>query len=122
KKEDGLIDWTRPAEQVVNQVRAMQPWPTAYTYLHRHGKSPARLIIYTAVEFPVRYDPAAEPGMLFTDQSFPESLFVVAGKVSPEERSVVEVGELQPAGKKRMRADEFLRGHPLKPGDHFGPE
>src|SRR5229473_6630632 len=34
KKENGLIDWGRTAEQVCNQVRAMQPWPTAYTYRH----------------------------------------------------------------------------------------
>jgi methionyl-tRNA formyltransferase len=30
--------------------------------------------------------------------------------------------ELQPAGKKRMTAEEFLRGHSLKEGDSFGPE
>ena len=40
KKEDGLIDWSKPAEQVVRQVRAMQPWPTAYTWLHHGGKPP----------------------------------------------------------------------------------
>jgi methionyl-tRNA formyltransferase len=34
----------------------------------------------------------------------------------------VEILELQPAGKKRMSAAEFLRGHSLKEGDHFGPE
>src|SRR5262249_48677515 len=32
KKEHGLIDWSREAEQVCNQIRAMQPWPTAYTF------------------------------------------------------------------------------------------
>jgi hypothetical protein len=36
--------------------------------------------------------------------------------------SGVKVLELQPAGKRRMAAEEFLRGHPLQPGDHFGPE
>ena len=35
---------------------------------------------------------------------------------------LVRVLELQPAGKKRMSAEEFLRGHPLREGDHFGPE
>jgi methionyl-tRNA formyltransferase len=34
----------------------------------------------------------------------------------------VIVSELQPAGKKRMTAEEFLRGYPLKDGDRFGPE
>jgi len=31
KKEDGLIDWCQPAESVHNRIRAMQPWPGAYT-------------------------------------------------------------------------------------------
>ena len=31
RKEDGLIDWTKPARDVHNLVRAMQPWPAAYT-------------------------------------------------------------------------------------------
>jgi methionyl-tRNA formyltransferase len=122
KKEDGLIDWTKPAEQVSNQIRAMQPWPTAYTYLHRESKPPQRVIINRANPFPVRYDPTVPPGTMFDDQHFPGSLFVTAGLLDAEERTVVEVGELQPAGKKRMSAAEFLRGHPLREGDHFGPE
>src|SRR5207237_1405824 len=44
-KEHGLIDWTRTAEQVCNQIRAMQPWPTAYTFLHGEGHPPLRLIV-----------------------------------------------------------------------------
>lgn len=34
KKEDGEIDWSQPAEQIVNQVKALQPWPGTYTYLN----------------------------------------------------------------------------------------
>ena len=45
KKENGLIDWSRTAEQVCNQIRAMQPWPTAYTFLHSKGKPAMRLIV-----------------------------------------------------------------------------
>ena len=48
KKEDGLIDWSKSAEQVVRQVRAMQPWPTAYTYL-RHADKTLRLTVQRAV-------------------------------------------------------------------------
>jgi len=120
-KEHGLIDWTRTAEEVCNQIRAMQPWPTAYTFLHRETQPPLRVIIHQAHEFPVRYDPDSPPGKLFTDSQFPESLFVTAGLVHPEERSVVEVTELQPAGKRRMSAADFLRGHPLMPGARMGP-
>src|SRR5262249_55462481 len=64
KKENGLIDWSRTAEQVRNQIRAMQPWPTAYTFLHHPGRSPLRVIIIKAVPFPVRYDPVVLPGSI----------------------------------------------------------
>ena len=121
-KEHGLIDWARPAQAVCNQVRAMQPWPTAYTFLHRQGQPTLRVILNRAVASPVRHDPAVPPGSAFTDPPFPGSLFVAAGEVGPGERSVVQVVELQPAGKRRMSAAEFLRGHPVRPGDRFGPE
>src|SRR5437588_3883685 len=42
KKENGLIDWDRTAEQVCNQIRAMQPWPTAYSFFHHAGQRPLR--------------------------------------------------------------------------------
>ena len=122
-KEMGLIDWTKPAEEICRQVRAMQPWPTAYTFFHRPGKEPMRVIVNGVVEFPVRYDPNVPPGNVFTDSGFPTSLFVTAGEVfEGEERSVVELYELQPSGKKRMTAAEFLRGYPIQDGYRFGPE
>jgi methionyl-tRNA formyltransferase len=115
KKEDGLIDWSRSAEQVCNQIRAMQPWPTAYTYYHRQGKPPLRVIITKAVdpEFP---DSTWRP--------LPGHLRVSTGPylLAWAAKDPVMIEELQPAGKKRMSAAEFLRGHPIKEGDHFGPE
>jgi methionyl-tRNA formyltransferase len=122
KKEFGLIDWTKPADYIERFVRAMQPWPTAYTFLHRPGKEPMRVIVAAANEFPVRYDPAALPGRVFAESRFPKSLFVVAGRVNDEERSVFEITELQPAGKKKMTAEEFLRGYPIVEEMRFGPE
>ncbi len=125
KKEFGLIDWSKPADQIANHVRAMQPWPTAYTFLHRPGKEPMRVIFSEVVEFPVRWDPEALPGTAFMDPrgGFPGSFFVVCGlEDNGQTRGVIEVGNLQPAGKKRMTASEFLRGHPVVPGMRFGPE
>jgi methionyl-tRNA formyltransferase len=37
-------------------------------------------------------------------------------------QEVLEIVELQPAGKRRMSAAEFLRGHRPEAGDRFGPE
>jgi methionyl-tRNA formyltransferase len=122
KKENGLIDWSRTAEQVCNQIQAMQPWPTPYTFWHRSGQSAVRVIITKAVPFPVRYDPSVPPGSIIIEPTMPKSLLVTAGLIHPEERSVVEIYELQPAGKRRMTAEEFLRGHKPQAGDRLGPE
>lgn len=117
KKEDGLIDWGRSAEQVCNQIRAMQPWPTAYTFLHRPGKASVRIMILRAVPLSGRAAAPAAPGSLFLDESSPAALRVAVG-----DGGCVRIGELQPAGKKKMTAAEFLRGHPVRTGDRFGPE
>jgi methionyl-tRNA formyltransferase len=122
KKEHGLIDWTRSAEQVCNQIRAMQPWPTPYTFWHRSGPPPQRLIITKAVSFPVGYEPSIPPGLVIMDEHVANKLIVTAGLVLREERSLVKILELQPSGKRRMSAEEFLRGHKLQAGDRFGPE
>ena len=114
KKEDGAIDWTRSAAQVCNQVRAMQPWPTAYTFWHRPGQPPLRLLILKAAARPRQpAEAAAAPGDVLPETA---RLGVAAGG------GVVEVRELQPAGKRRMTAEEFLRGRRPQPGDRLGPE
>ncbi len=117
KKEHGLIDWSRAAGQVSNQVRAMQPWPTAYTFLHRRGHPPLRVILYRMGEVAVASSTAdhlAPGGVLLPAD---KSLWVATGA-----NEAVEILELQPAGKRRMSAQEFLRGHKLQAGDRFGPE
>jgi len=115
KKENGIIDWSREAKQVCNQIRAMQPWPTAYTFLHREGHPPLRLILCRGVAARTSGTTSSPPGSVLGDDS--SGLYVAAGGGSK-----VKVFELQPAGKRRMNAIEFLRGHPPRPGDHFGPE
>jgi len=126
KKEDGLIDWSRNADQVCNQIRAMQPWPTAYTFLHREGQVPIRVIIHRACPISDPFFPAnrgIDPGgWLFRDSlHHPDWLLVYPGEKSSY-LNTVGIYELQPAGKRRMPAAEFLRGHPIREGDRFGPE
>jgi methionyl-tRNA formyltransferase len=117
KKEDGLIDWWKPAEQVVRQVRAMQPWPTAYTWLHHSGKA-LRLTVQRATASRGREPPEASP-----EAHAPGSLVAENGRLLVMTGDgAIEVLELQPAGKKRMTSADFLRGHPLHAGDRFGPE
>ncbi len=115
KKEDGLVDWSRTGAQVCCQIRAMSPWPTAYTWWHRHGQPPLRLIVHKASWRPRAPGEEAAPGELLTAD--PGRLCVAVGA-----SDVVEARELQPAGKGRMSAAEFVRGRRPQPGDRLGPE
>jgi methionyl-tRNA formyltransferase len=117
KKEMGLIDWSKPAHEVWNQIRAMQPWPTAYTFLHRGGHPPVRVIVTDAASA-MANGPGEAGGLSTTRTEEGEAvLLVMMGQ-----GTVLRILELQPAGKRRMSAAEFLRGHPIQPGDRFGPE
>ena len=117
KKENGLIDWSRSAAEVCQQVRAMQPWPTAYTFLHRQWKEPMRVMIGRAGHQFVSPSGlnSRPPGSIGQFEKHP---FVVW----TGEQNLVAIEELQPAGKKRMTAEEFLRGYPIVDGMRFGPE
>ncbi len=114
-KEHGAIDWSQPAERIPNHVRAMQPWPTAYTAWHRAGQAPLRLIVCKAAARPFAPGESGKPGDVLPAGDN-KRLCVAAGD------GVVEVVELQPAGKRRMTAEEFLRGRRPQPGDRLGPE
>jgi methionyl-tRNA formyltransferase len=115
-KEHGLIDWSRPARDVCNQIRAMQPWPTAYTFLHEVGNAPQRVIVTRSASEETLAGSRHNPGEVILTTEEPARLLVAAGG-----QNVVEILELQPAGKRRMAAGDFLRGHRPKTGDRFGP-
>jgi len=120
RKSFGLIDWSQSPEYLERFVRAMQPWPTAYTFLHQNGRPPQRWIItrlQVGPELPAGL-PLAPPGTLRRDvPSIASPLAVQTGT-----RRLALITELQPAGKRRMTAAEFLRGHPLDASARLGPE
>lgn len=111
KKTDGAVDWSRPAEAIRNQVRALEPWPKTYTFWHREGKPPMRLIL-GPVE--VAEAPASPPGTVL--EAGDNRILIATGGGG------AALGEIQPAGKRRLSVDEFLRGYRVRPGDRFGPE
>jgi len=131
-KDMGLIDWSQLAEQVCRLVRAMQPWPTAYTYLHRVDKPPLRVIVYRAqkrdelqLERFIKERGTIIRHLIRASSEKPVGSITVPPHgelwVGTRSGSTVQVLELQPAGKKRMTAEEFLRGYPLNDDDRFGP-
>src|SRR5262249_387025 len=105
-KEHGQIDWSRHARGGGNQIRGMQPWPTAYDYWHREGQEAVRIIIHKAVWRDGTAGEAHAPGQIVLQPGNLSELHVAAGSGSR-----VEIRELQPAGKRRMAAAEFRRGH-----------
>jgi len=113
KKTDGLIDWSRPAAAIRNQVRAFEPWPKTYTYWHRPGAKPMRLILGpVAVVDPGQ--PGAAPGAVL--ECTGDRLIVAAGQ------GALALSSLQPAGKRMLPVAEFLRGNRVQRGDRLGPE
>jgi methionyl-tRNA formyltransferase len=116
-KEHGQIDWSRHARDVCNHIRAMQPWPTAYTYWHRQGQPPLRVIVHKAAWRQSAEGNPMPSGHMVSRPQEPSRLFVAAAPGTE-----VEILELQPAGKRRMPAAEFLRGHRSQPSDRLGPE
>jgi methionyl-tRNA formyltransferase len=114
-KAHGAIDWNRAAMQVRDHIRAMQPWPTPYTYLHRGSHEPLRLIVARAsVVGPDQPSGTNKPGD-FVPHGQGDRLLIATGS------GLLEVVELQPAGRKRMSGADFVRGQRLVPGDWFGP-
>ena len=104
KKEDGKIDWTKSAVEIERQIRAMSPWPSAFTFIYGNT-----LIVWKAS---VQKTQALKvPGTVLAADK--EGIQVACGQ------NVLVLHEVQLEGKKRMEVDAFLRGYQLKPGDMF---
>jgi methionyl-tRNA formyltransferase len=126
EKEHGAIDWSRDAQAIKNQVRALDPWPRAYTSWSRSSEpggssprssspsspqEPLRLILHRTTAVSPSPNPAAAPGTVL--EASPR-LLVATGA------GALEILALQPAGKRVMEASEFLRGYQLPPGARLG--
>jgi len=101
KKEDGRIDWQKSAREIHCLIRGLDPWPSAYCFLH--GK---RLQLF-APEV-LHQATTAEPGTLLAADK--RGLLIAAG------HDCLLVREVQPEGKKRMNVEAFLCGSPVEPG------
>ena len=106
-KEDGRIDWSRSARQIWNQVRAFTPWPGAFTHLPANQES--RLL--KIWEASVQEHAWKTPGEILEAGKF--GLVVACGE------HALRILELQLESSRRLTAEQFLAGHPLKPGDRL---
>lgn len=109
KKEDGLIDWSRPAGDIDRAIRGFQPWPTAYTTFNSKG-----LTIWEAQPLLVM-SPGVQPGEVVV--ALRDELVIQCGK-----QTALRVLEVQPEARKRLAARDFINGMRVKIGDRFGTE
>jgi methionyl-tRNA formyltransferase len=99
EREDGRIDWTEPAELIERKIRAFNPWPGAFALLRSETGRDRKLKIFSA-----KVVAAAN---------------IAPGEVLPADASIeiaakdggLSLDEVQLEGKRRMSADEFLRGY-----------
>jgi len=110
RKEDGEIDWYRPADLLARQVRAYTPWPTAYTTWR---SKLVKIVSAHALVSETQKDAPVGIVMLRKEDGEP-SLQVVTGE------GMLVIDRLQLEGKKAMSAGEFLRGYPQIVGDVLG--
>ena len=104
--EDELIDWRRPARDLYNQVRALNPWPVARTWLE--GKV---LKVWRAAASPLPPPAEAQPGEVVLSR---KELVVATGV------GCLALLEIQLEGGKRLPAEDFLRGRPIPEGTVLG--
>jgi methionyl-tRNA formyltransferase len=106
-KEDGRLDWTRPARDLWNCVRALIPWPGAYTLLPTQP-GPQLLKVWHAK---VADKSSSIPGEIIDLDG--DSILVACGQ------QALRILELQREGGRRMNARQFIAGHRLRPGERL---
>jgi len=102
KKEDGRIDFSRTATEILNRLRGFQPWPGAYSQFRSKN-----LQVRQATAF----DQVLPPAELRVDGTH---LFVGCG-----EGTAIEIVELQLEGKKPTSASDFVRGYRPQSGERL---
>ncbi len=107
-KEECEVDWREPVEKVRNLIRGLNPWPGAYTYLDG-----GRLKLYRSEIYNNKDNQSVKPGtIVHTDTS--EGIVVQTGN------GQLLLTKLQPAGKQKMAATDYLLGHELTAGIKLG--
>jgi methionyl-tRNA formyltransferase len=103
-KEEGHINWEDSAYAIWNLVRALNPVPGAYTY---HGE--LLLKIWSLSKIHMEVPETALPGeVMVVDNT--KGIYVATGD------GMVCIEEVQPEGRRRLHASEYIRGYRIEPG------
>jgi methionyl-tRNA formyltransferase len=108
KKEDGRMDFSRGAQQIYNRFRGFQPWPGAFTMFRGRGLNISAMTSAAMVQISTEVSPRQ---FLVKDTN----LFVGCGN-----GTAIELLQLQPEGKKKISARDFIHGYKPKTGEMLG--
>jgi len=119
-KAAGAIDWDQSPTMIGCHVRAMQPWPKAFSYLHSADRPPQRLLILETAIIP---EDSLETPDAGPDSARPGSIVLADGRrlAVQTAEGPVEILSLQPEGKRKMNVVDYQCGNPIAVGDRLGP-
>jgi methionyl-tRNA formyltransferase len=96
KRDQEKVDWSQSGESIYNHIRGLTPWPVAYTLLKGNV-----LKIWQTKKIPI--EKQAVPGTVLNIEA--DGIVIASGN-----KTAIKITELQPSGKKRMSAEQYLRG------------
>lgn len=102
-KAEGEINWNNTSEQIYNKVRGLNPWPKAFSFIG--GK---RFV----VDFVYKSEQSGKAGEVLSADK--DGILVACGEGS------VLIKEIKVEGKKKMSAEDYLRGHKIERGTLLG--
>jgi len=105
-KPEGRVDWNRPADELVNHIRGMDPWPGAFT-----TRADATIKLFDARLSTIEIPEETSPGQVIASNR--QGLHVVCGT------GAVCLRAVQPPGKRRMDTRSYVAGRPFLPGTGF---
>ena len=115
KREDERIDWTKTALEIHDQIRGLNPWPTAYTSING-----VNVKIFKSEVYRGRYGDTFGTAGVIHEVSANEITVVTGKSTDASGHGMLAIYELQVAGKKRMAIRDLLNGdHPFKVGEKF---
>jgi len=111
KKEDGRIDWTKPADYLERQIRAFTPWPGAFCFWSRNTKNEQKELTNSHIEQRLKIIEASVAD---------DSTKLLPGQTKTINESVIvgcsqdnlELKKIQLEGKKPQSVAEFIKGYP----------
>ena len=137
KKELGRLDFTKPAVVLDRLIRGVTPWPSAYTF-YRGRQLKIWRAVPTALPEPFVTGQTVKEGFAASGHPDGQGVTPCGGSHAPEPGEILKVEkdavtvatgegalrilELQLEGKRRMPAQDFLRGVKLQPGEVLGKQ